>query len=165
MKWWSIDHLKGKDNGLPTVTRNPWSLFDEGLKFGSKWTSDEKTGGADCKVLEGTADAATLEAQLKLFVQGNVAPWDGIPDWDWLAVKDATKTSLTYKLWIGKEDLLLYRAESTLVMGIDGKKKPEQDLPSEIRIKWSFDCSDYDKDLDVVVPAEVKGRLGIKDNP
>ncbi len=167
MKWWSADHLKGKDNGLPLSTRNPWSIYDEGLKFAAtgKWTGSEQYAGVDVKVLETTGDAAQLDALLNLMVKGNVAPWDGIPDWDWLAVKDAAKSSVTYKLWIGKEDLRIWRMESRLTMGIDQKKKPEQDLPAKIEMIWSFDVSDYDKSLEVTVPAEVRGRLGLKENP
>jgi hypothetical protein len=165
MRWWDASHLRGKDNGLPIATRNPWQVYDEALKFADKgkWSGDGTAAGQDCKILESTADAAMLEAHLKFFVQGNVLAYDGIPDWNWLDVKDASKTSFTYKVWIGKEDLLVWRMESALTMGIDAKKKPELDLPSKIEMKWSYDISDYDKDLDLSIPKEVKSRFGLKD--
>ena len=53
--------------------------------------------------------------------------------------------------------------EMNLVMGINQKKMPEQDLPPRIEIKWAFDISDYDTSLDVTVPAEVENRFGITD--
>ncbi len=67
-------------------------------------------------------------------------------------------------MWIGKEDLLVWRMECVLTLGINQQKMPEQDLPAKIEVKWSIDVSDYDKDLDVTVPEQVQQRYGITDD-
>jgi len=66
-------------------------------------------------------------------------------------------------MWIGKEDLLVWRMEVLLTMGIDQKKMPEQDLPPKIEIKWAIAISNYDTDLEVKVPQQVQERYGITD--
>ena len=109
------------------------------------------------------ADEKLLDWHLKTFIQNNVIDWDGQEGWDWLKVKDAAKTSCIYKMWIGKEDLLVRRMEVLLTMGIDQKKMPEQDLPAKIEVKWSIAVSDYDTNLDVTVPEQVQQRFGITD--
>jgi hypothetical protein len=98
-----------------------------------------------------------------MFIKGNVPNWDGIEGWNWLDFKVQEKTGVVYRMWIGKEDLLVWRMEKHLTMGIDQRKQPEQDLPAKIEIKWTFEISDYDTNVEIKMPENIRQRLGIKD--
>lgn len=167
MKWWDEDHLKGKDNGLPLATRNPWCCSDDLFKYAAsaRWLDESKVGDVECKIVQTQADAAGTEGYIKRLVQGNVNAVDGMPEWNWMSVYDAKNSNIVYRAWIGKQDLLIWKMEWVLVMGIDKSKYPALELPDNIRMAWTFEISDFDKELDLKLPAEVKRRFGVKEDP
>jgi hypothetical protein len=157
--------MSGAEQVQPFCMRNPSMLLAEiyGLGVASKWTGEESVGDVECKIAETKADANMCENQLKTYFKV-IPPPPGLGNWDATSVNNKNKSTSTYKVWIGKEDLLVYKIEWALVMAVDQAKAggPQYKMPDTIGARWTLELSQYDESLEVEVPKEIAAAFGIK---
>lgn len=161
--------LDGQDGVVAGTVRNPAVVYADILRFSgaATFTSDEKLGEKECKIAETWADGASTEQQLKDIAKNIKLPAQA-GNVDVMQFVDKKKSSSSYKVWVGKEDLLFHKIEWTISLSIDKTKIPGgfgDRMPDKIDAKYDIEIKDYDKDLDVEVPKEIKARFGLKDEP
>jgi len=161
--------LEGQDGMTAGAVRNPAVVYADALRFHgpATFTGDEKFGEIDCKVAETWADTASTEQQLKDVVKNIKLPAQA-GNMDVMQIVDKKKSQSAYKIWVGKEDLLFHKIEWTITIAIDKTKVPGgfgAQLPDKLDAKVDIEIKDYDKDLDIEIPKEIKARFGLKDEP
>ncbi len=161
--------LDGQTGAIAAAVRNPVVIVTDVIRFAgpSTFTSEEKVDEFDCKVAETWADSKSTEEQLKGIVANIKLPAQA-GNIDIMQFVDKKKSSSAYKAWIGKETLLFHKVEWTVTVVIDKGKIPGgfgDQLPDKVEAKYELAIKDYDKDLDVEVPKEIKARFGLKDEP
>ncbi|MHC4608392.1 MAG: hypothetical protein ACYTAF_15890 [Planctomycetota bacterium] len=165
---------------------------------GASWDGEGSIGEADCRILKLTADAKQLEAQIKKFadrmmdrmkdqIKERVPPQfrEMIPD-DLTQFIDKKNSKSTYRLWIGKADLLVRKLTWDLELKISmpgmpggggrgpggggGGRGPGggggpgggMGIPDKVSVKYELTFSKFNEDLDVEIPKEVRKKLRIK---
>lgn len=155
--------FSGADAIWPKCYRNPYTLFSNDiLRFavGARWAkSDEMVDGTECKVAETQTDPGTRDDQLKE-VMGTIPP--PIAGWDPMSINNPRKSTSAYKVWIGKEDLLIRKIEWVLTMVVDQSKAAGYKFPDKIEATWTIEFSNYDEDLDTEIPKEIQKAFGVK---
>lgn len=158
--------LPEEDALVAGAARNPAMILADLWRFGaaSAFIADEKLGERECKIAETWADAATTEQHLKDVAKQVRIPRQFGPI-DVMMFVDKKKSSSSYKVWVGKEDLLFHKVEWTVVIAIDKTKVPggfADRWPDRYEAKYVIEINDYDKDLDYEPPKEIRAKFGLK---
>jgi hypothetical protein len=168
------DELKGQESLQATGFRNPTLyLADVGrIAASAAFGGDEAVDGKDCRVVDFIADAALMKQLLKelgdrvekamagagggagLFGAGGVLRLSNALD---------EKTSVaTYRVCVGKEDLLPYRFEFVLRPKIKPGSLPKEVKLPDLDQKAEIRFSKWDQDVAFDIPAFIKMKWGIK---
>jgi hypothetical protein len=161
------EQLQGAEQTIAASFRNPWIFVQEVTsRFAatSGFGNDEAVDGVDCKVAETFADEKTTQEQIKEVSSriGQLRQY-GVRDISGFTDKKASNSS--YKVWIGKTDLLIRKIEWTLTIAIDKNKIPGgfgQQMPDKVEAKTELTFSKYDESLDWEWPKEIKAKFGVK---
>jgi hypothetical protein len=151
------------DQLLVGSARNPAVIVADILRFGqaAAFTSEEKLGEIECKVAETWADAPTTEQHIKDAVKHVRLPREaGMIDV--MNLVDKKKSSSSFKVWVGKEDLLFHKIEWTITAFVDKTKPFTERFPDKYEAKYALDIKDYDKDTEIELPKEIRAKFGIK---
>lgn len=160
--------LEMQQSAVAAALKNPAVVTATVIRFGagSRFTGEEKLGEAECKIAETAADPKTTEEQIREYMRNIKLPAE-VGTMDLTGFVDKKKCASTYKAWVGKEDLLFHRIEWTLTIVIDRKKIPpgfadQLPIPENLDVKTVIDVKDYDQELDVEIPKEIRARFGMK---
>ncbi len=157
-------NMTGADQVLPHCIQNPSELLKEIYVYsaGAKWSAtDEAIGEIDCKIAE-FSPAGVVNDQIKKYF--TVVPLPASAGSDITAYNDPKKSKSAYKVWVGKEDLLVHKIEWLLTMAVDQAKAggPQFKMPESIKCQWVLEFSEYDENLEVEVPPLIMKAYGIK---
>lgn len=151
--------FEGEENRIAAAIRNPSTTLAEVYQFlmTAAFAGDEKLEALDCKVAETAADEKTTLKQIAEISTRVNSPWR---KWvkDIAAFCDRKKSASTYRAWVNKEDFSVAKIEWTLLIVFDKKSMPwgGEHLPDEIKHVWKVEFSNFDKDLEIEIPAGVK---------
>jgi hypothetical protein len=156
--------MTGADQVLPHCIQNPGELLKEIYVYcaSAKWNAtDEAIGDVECKIAE-FSPAGVVNDQLKKYF--SVVPLPASAGSDITAYNNPKKSTSAYKVWIGKEDLLVHKIEWLLTMAVDQAKAggPQFKMPEAIKCQWILEFSEYDENLEVEVPPEIQKSFGVK---
>lgn len=157
-----------EQNPVPEATRNPGVVVADILKFARAATfgGEEALGARDCRVILTKADPAPAFQHLSEMAR-RIRFQSGYPDTDRIGLIDKARSTSSYKVWVGKDDLLFHKIVWTINMVTDKSKmsKPLGDaLPDTYVGTYTIEIKDYDKELTLDLPKEVKAKLGVKDD-
>lgn len=163
-KWKAPESLGGAGSMLTRLIRTPGEIADDMVRVSAtaKYEADEVLDQIDCTVISAAGDKDTI----KEFIKAQVEKMEGLGKmWAGAGVFDTDKAELTYRVWVSKEEGLIYRIEQHAViptksngggglMGMAGGQTIDQTVASDFLL--------YNRDLDVEIPAVIKTKLGIK---
>jgi hypothetical protein len=165
-KYLPPDELGGAEGGIGAATKNPGQMVAE---FGmcpakAKFEGDEKVGEVECKVVTAEAEKDLIVRQVRE-ISSKVKEAKTIGDMS--AMLDKQQSTSKYKAWIGKSDLKIYKMEWALNPKFvipPGLPVPPgaTDFLKRLEGTYTVTFADYNKDIDVEVPKEVKKKLGVK---
>lgn len=159
------DKLQGQDGIAAGSFRNPYLFLQEVAKLAgtASWGNDADVDGVACKVADLVADEATVKAQIKEFADN--LPSQARQYGDVSGYIDSKKTTSTYKVYIGKKDLLIYKIEWVLKPVIKENSLPPN-VPvqglDDLEAKTELAFSKYEEELDVEIPKEIQQKFGVK---
>ncbi len=175
------EKLTGQEAQQGTAFKNPALLVAEVFHFlaTSAFTNDEAVEGVDCKIVETFADPKTTEDQIKRLLDriskqipdqgGGGGGGGGMGGMGGMLGQlsnyvDKKASSSTYKMWLGKNDLLPYKIEWTLTIVVDKAKIPGgfgAQVPDKLEAMTVLKISKYDEALEVDWPKEIRAKFGI----
>ncbi len=161
--------LKGQEAMNALAFKNPSLVLAEvgRVAAAASYLNDEPWDGKDCKVLSLAGDEEhvkqhlrELGARLGPVIRGLAGGFDPGN----LAAYFETKTSKsTYKVWVGKADLLVYKVEWVFTAqpkhgsgGVAGAP------PLMMSVSMSITFSKWDEDIPFEIPGPVKSKFGMK---
>lgn len=159
------DKLQGQDGVAAGSFRNPYLFLQDVAKLAgtASWGNDAEVDGVACKVADLVADEATVKAQIKEFSDN--LPQQARQFGDVSNLIDSKKTTSTYKVYIGKKDLLIYKIEWVLKPVVKENALPPQvpmDQLEGLEAKTELTFKKYDEELDIDIPKEIQQKFGVK---
>lgn len=158
--------FNGQEGTIAGSFRNPAVVMAEYLRFAATafYDGDEAVEGIDCRIVATTADERTLADQIKE-ISANMGELKRFGVGDISGYVDKKSSTSSYKAWVGKTDLKVYRLEWHLELIVDKDKIPGgfgQGLPDKIEASVEIKISKYDEELDWDWPKEIKAKFGVK---
>jgi hypothetical protein len=161
------EELKGQEAGQAAACKNPAVLLNELTRIAgsASYSNDADVDGHACKVLDLVADEAMVKEQLKELgkrIGSNLKQY-GITDVS--GYLDPKKSTSLYKVYVGKNDLLVYKIEWSLKPHIkEGSVPGNVPIPNmdNIEAKTEVTISKYDEELDITIPKEIQTKFGVK---
>lgn len=169
------DQIGQLDGTMAAFIRNPWIIVQE-----SKWATGlakvagtEKIDDVECTMIEGhiTKEKDKLEV-LKRFVTKCREAKSHANDSMFKTVLDMNATQLTYKWWIDAEGNIRQLVHTikvelkpelkALAAGLQGKSGGDAPPFDIFSGTWTLYFFDFDKDLTLDPPKEVKARFKLK---
>lgn len=166
-KFVSPDTLSGPDAIRAGSFRNPALFFTVDLPRlagGATWGTDGEADGKSCKVAELNADEALLKDQLKEFTDNFKSQLKQVGNV--MGYVDLKQSKSAYRVYIGKEDLLVHKIEWTLKPVIKQNAFPPNVTPPQgldkLEAKTELLVTKHDQELDLSLPKEIQARFGVK---
>lgn len=168
------DELRGQESLQATSFRNPSLYFPDLARIAASavYGGDETVDGKDCRVLDFIADAALIKQLIKDLgdrvekafkgMEGGGGLFGGGGIFRLSNALDEKTSVATYRVCVGKADLLPYRLEFVM----KPKIKPGS-LPNEVRLpnldqKTDLKFSKWDEEVPFDVAAFIKAKWGVK---
>jgi hypothetical protein len=168
------EDLQGQEGFQALSFRNPSLYFADlsRLAGSAAFGADETVDGKDCRAIDFLVDAALIKQYLKELGDHVEKAMRGAPGAGGLFgaggvfrlsnALDEKTTVATYRVCVGKADLLPYRLEFVM----RPKIKPGS-LPAEIKLpdldqKLDLKFTKWDQDVPFDIPAFIKAKWGVK---
>ncbi len=167
------DQVDTQEGAQAGSFRNPSLIFKdlETIVASATFGGDETVDGKDCKVVDFLAGEALVKQHLKEIgerVNKSFRRFGGgfggsIVNFE--TALDEKKTLATYRVCVGKEDLLVYRLEFV----IRPKLKPKTNLPPQIPLdrlnldqKTDIKFGKWDEEVAFDIPGVIKAKWAVK---
>lgn len=163
--------LKGEPGLKAMSFRNPSLFFNEILRLAPDgwFGKDADVGGVGCREIGLSADAALLKMHLKeagdRIGTALAEATRGIVSGNASSYMDEKNSSSAYKVWVGKEDNLIYKIEWVVKPKIKANAIPKElgaaNLANlQLTIEVTF--SKWDEEVDFAIPPGIAAKWGVK---
>lgn len=167
------DKVTGEEEKRDIMARSPVAFYSmiSACARSAVWMDEEELDDVACRVLECRADAKMMKEQVKEYCSsGRVGREFGF--FDMADFVDYEQTTSIFKVWIGKEDLRIYKIlwnldpvakDNAIPGGRPGMGRPDLRAgESASAVEYTFTFREHDEEPEIDIPAVIRSKLKVK---